>query len=384
MFTRTINPLKSRSFFLFGARGAGKSTLMHEIFKEVDHVYLDLLNPEVEERLSRRPSLLSEQLADRKAGDWVVIDEVQKIPRLLDVVHQLIELKKLKFGLTGSSAKKLRHGGANLLAGRASVYNLYPLTFKEIGMQFNLEDALKWGTLPGLFEIASAEERERFLRAYARTYLSEEVWNEQLIRNLDPFRKFLEIAAQENGTILNYNKIAVDVGVDHKTIQRYYQILEETLVGLFLEPYHRSVRKSQRKSPKFYLFDIGVARALSRNLTNSVVSQSYGFGRLFEQFIVLELHKANSYLERDFRFSYFKTSDGAEIDIIIERPGRPLALVEIKSTDEIHPRHTASLVRLREEFGENEAFLICREKAPRVVDGVRVLPWQEAYGELGL
>ena len=197
--------------------------------------------------------------------EWVIIDEVQKIPELLDVVHRLIEDKKIKFGLTGSSARKLKHGGANLLAGRAFVYNLFPFTSFELGDSFSLEDALMWGTLPQIYALQDANDRIQYLKSYANTYIQEEVWEAHLIKDLVPYRRFLQVAAQTNGTGINYSNISEDARVDPKTVQRYFQILEETLLGFFLEPFHRSLRKRQRANPKFYFFDIGVQRALSSN-----------------------------------------------------------------------------------------------------------------------
>ena len=178
--------------------------------------------------------------------EWVIIDEVQKIPELLDVVHRLIEDKKIKFGLTGSSARKLKHGGANLLAGRAFVYNLFPFTSFELGDSFSLEDALMWGTLPQIYALQDANDRIQYLKSYANTYIQEEVWEAHLIKDLVPYRRFLQVAAQTNGTVINYSNISEDTRVDPKTVQRYFQILEETLLGFFLEPFHRSLRTRQR------------------------------------------------------------------------------------------------------------------------------------------
>ena len=176
------------------------------------------------------------------------------------------------------------------------------------------------------------EAKKEYLRSYVITYLKEEVWAEHLVDNLDPFRNFIEIAAQTNGTNVNFAKIAKDVGINEKTTKRYFEILEDTLLGFFLEGYHRSIRKRQIVSPKFYLFDIGVTRSLARLLNQNVVSPSSPFGLAFEHFIIAECHRINDYKRLDFRFSFFRTKDGAEIDLIIERPGLPLALIEIKSS----------------------------------------------------
>nr|HPI41418.1 DUF4143 domain-containing protein [Pseudobdellovibrionaceae bacterium] len=225
----------------------------------------------------------------------------------------------------------LKAGGGNLLGGRAFVYSLFPLTSLEIGKDFDLIKALKYGTLPKIFEFQSDETKQDFLRAYIRNYLKEEILVEQLVKNLDPFRDFLEIAAQSNGKILNFSKISKEVGVDDKTIKFYYQILEDTLIGFFLPSFHRSIRKRQRVSPKFYLFDTGIKRALDRTLTMEIHPQTFAYGDAFEHWILTEIFRLNEYLKKDFRLSYFRTKDDVEVDLIIERPGKKDLLLEIKS-----------------------------------------------------
>lgn len=192
----------------------------------------------------------------------IIIDDIQKVPKLLDFVHHLIEDTNKKFILTGSSARKLKHGGANLLAGRAFVYNLHPFTNIEVNDHFQINDFLRWGMLPKIFEYDADDKKQMFLEAYTNTYLKEEVWEEQYIRELDPFRHFLEVAAQGNGNIINFSNIARDVGVGAQIIQKYFSILEDTLLGFFLNSFQHSFRKRLSKSPKFYFFDPGVVRTL--------------------------------------------------------------------------------------------------------------------------
>jgi predicted AAA+ superfamily ATPase len=314
----------------------------------------------------------------------VVIDEVQKVPRLLDVVHRLIEATSLQYVLTGSSARKLMRGASNLLAGRAFVHNLFPLTHRELGDSFDLVSALQWGTLPRLFQYSAIEDRNQFLRAYALTYIQEEIRVEQIVRRLDPFRQFLEVAAQSNVRIVNYAKIADDVGVDTKTVQSYFTILEDTLVGILLPPYHASVRKRQRKNPKFYYFDTGVRRALERTLTVEIREGTYGFGDAFEHFLVLEIMRLNSYAGNDWRFSYLKTAGEAEIDLIIERPGMPKALVEIKSGNRMTERDTRALSRFLPDLVPAEAFCLSRDPNEKKIGSVWCLPWQAGIARLGI
>ena len=267
MIDRLAKLSKSNSFFLLGPRGSGKSTLIKQRYLKKDNLYIDLLDPKVEDQYRIHPNMLREQIEAAPHLKWVVIDEVQKLPKLLDVVHQLIESTKVKFILSGSSARKLKRGGANLLAGRAFVFHLYPFIAFELNTQFELASFLQWGALPKLLSFKREHDKREYLRSYALTYLKEEIQMEQIVRKLDPFRKFLEVAAQMNGKTINYSRIACDIGVDTTTVQNYYTILEDTLVGFYLRSYHTSLRKSQKLSPKFYLFDTGVCRALKRTLS---------------------------------------------------------------------------------------------------------------------
>ena len=324
--------------------------------------WINLLDPESEDRYARDPALLMQEIrALRNPVEWIVIDEVQKVPRLLDSVHAIIESKEIqnppKFALTGSSARKLKRGGANLLAGRAFVNHLFPLTHRELGESFCLDEILKWGSLPKKFSFTEDKERQAFLRSYALTYLKEEVWAEHLVQDLEPFRKFLEIAAQMNGHLINFSKIAQDVSIDDKTVKKYFQILEDILLGIVLEPYAKSVRKRQLKSPKFYLFDLGVKRALDRTLTNTLNKQTYEYGRAFEHFVIAEMHRLHEYNPKDFHFSFFNTQNGTEVDLIVDRPGMPTALVEIKSTTQVSEDDTSVLKNLKRDIPNSEAFL---------------------------
>jgi predicted AAA+ superfamily ATPase len=363
--------------------------LLRERFAGRPTLWVDLLDPETEHRFSLQPAALRELIAANPTADSVVIDEIQKVPALLDVVHGCIEgalgkNRRVRFAMTGSSARRLKRGAVNLLAGRAFVYHLFPLTARELGTAFDLVQCLRFGTLPATLAFDTDGDRAEFLRAYARTYLREEVWGEHLIRRLDPFRRFLEVAAQCNGEIINFSNIARDVGVDHKTVGSYFEILEDTLLGFMLEPWHASVRKRQRQSPKFWWFDPGVARALAGMLTVDIVPRSGGFGRAFEHFVILEIIRAADYARSDFRFYYLRTKDDAEIDLIVERPGRPPALVEIKSTDRVEARHVRDLQRFLPDFPGALPLCLSRDPLRRQIGDVLAVPWQEGLSELGL
>ena len=348
-------------------------------------MWIDLLDPEQEDRYARNPSELSQQIAaDQQYWEWVVIDEVQKVPKLLDIVHSTVEKVNLRFALTGSSARRLKKDTVNLLAGRAFVYNLFPLTHRELGPGFDLDRALRYGTLPTLLWMKTEEEYQAYLRTYSLTYLKEEVWAEHFIRKLDPFRKFLEIAAQSNGEIINYSNIARDVGADHKSVASYFEILEDTLLGFILEPFHLSIRKRQLQSPKFYFFDPGVVRALTRMLTVPLKPKTYAYGRAFEHFVIVEIIRLNSYYKKDYRFSYLNTKDGVEIDLIVERPGQTTVLVEIKSTVQVTEQDVRQLARFKKDLPNSEAFCLSQDPVRKEINGVLTFPWKEGIGALGL
>lgn len=383
MFPRSLNLIKSNSFFLFGARGVGKSTLLESYFAN-DHVLLiDLLNSEILAQLQARPDRLRDMVS--QAGkEWVVIDEIQKVPQLLDEVHSLIEGSKQKFALTGSSARKLKRGSANLLAGRAFVFNLFPLTHIELGSEFKLEQVLTYGSLPKIFELQSPREKNLFLKAYGETYLKEEILIEQLIRNLPPFRKFLALAAAQDTEIVSYSSIARDILVDPKIVKNYYSILQDTLLGFLLEPYHTSLRKRQKNSPKFYWFDVGVRRALTGNIDYEINPGSFEFGSLFESFLVNEIHRLLIYSEKSHNLSFIRIDENLEIDLIIERPGLPTYLIEIKSTDRVNESHVKSLAKYCPEIKNSVPVLLSRDKVSKTIGRVHCFEWQQGLKEIGV
>ena len=375
---RILSVESDQSAFLFGPRGTGKSTLLHKQFAPKKCLWIDLLKASEEERYSHSPdTLIAEVAAMPKNHHHVIIDEIQKIPKLLDVVHLLIEKTDKHFILTGSSARKLKKGTANLLAGRAFVYHLAPFTFSELGDHFNLNSALAWGMMPKIYHFNTDSAKKKYLQSYTHTYLKEEVWNEQLIRQLNPFRHFLEVAAQCNGKILNFSNIARDTGVDHKTIQNYYSILEDTLLGFYLPAFHHSFRKQISQSPKFYMFDVGVNRALARMLSVPVLENNSYYGELFEQFLIIEIKKQIQYYCDEYRLSYLCTRDGFEIDLIVQRPQQSLLLIEIKSSDNVLHHDLKRFIKLAEEFPDCEAICLSRDPRKKVFENITVWPWQE-------
>ncbi len=380
MFHRCIKPSKSQSFFIFGARGTGKSTF---ILKQWDQnqFNINLLEDKWESRYSRNPDLLiSDIQALKKRPEWIVIDEVQKNPKLLDIVHHLIESKNLKFILTGSSARKLKRGNANLLAGRAFYYQMYPLTTVELKQEFDLDFILQWGSLPKVFSL-NDEDRAEFLRSYCQTYLKEEILQEQIVRNGKAFRNFLEIAAQMNGEPINFSKISRDIDTDTKTVQSFFQILEDTLVGFFLPAFHRSIRKSVKLQPKFYLFDLGIKRAMEGTLLSDIPIKSSTYGKAFEHFIIAETFRLNSYLRKDFHFYHYQTTAGGEIDLILIQAQKVIA-VEIKSSSHIDLVEIKKLAKVAQALTPNKIFYVSQDPTPTQIDSVCCIHWKDFLNQL--
>ncbi len=384
MIKRLLKPSPVSSFFLFGPRGSGKSTLIKSLPFLKNSIFIDLLKPQVEDRYRLSPQLLEKEAAALKPGSWIVIDEIQKLPKLLNLVHFLIEEKKIKFAMTGSSARKLKRGSANMLAGRAFNYNLYPFTQSELKKSFKLDHVLAWGSLPKIYTLKKNSDKALFLDAYVHTYLKEEIQIEQLVRNIDPFRLFLPIAAQMNGELINYSNIAKDTGVSYKTIETYFQILEETLLGFFLLPFGRSIRKVQKQSPKFYFVDCGIKRALEGALSLPLMERTSEYGNAFESWFIAECFARNQYLKKGYKFSFFRTKDDVEIDLIIQKPNGAECLVEIKSTSQPTEKHLKNLASLKEDFPKADFYCVCRIEQSQKWDHINVISWEKAFKALGL
>lgn len=360
---------------MFGARGTGKTSLLKQRYSSGKNWHIDLLDHDLARKYLLEPNtLFYEWQAMVKKPEWIILDEVQKIPSLLDLVHRMIEDHKQKFILSGSSARKLKRGVSNLLAGRAFVYHLYPLTSKELAEVFSLDHALNWGTLPKLQDFIDPLNKREFLKAYANTYLWEEILVEQIIRKLEPFQRFLPVAAQMAGRIINYSKIALEAGTSVPTIQSYFQILEDTLLGFMLPQFHESIRKRQKAAPKFYFIDSGIQRAILDELSIAVRPKTYQFGCAFEQFVINELVREISYGRRDYRLSYLQTGAGLEIDLVVERPGMKRALIEIKSNAMITEKDLSALLTLGKDVPNSERYCFSLDPTPKKLKGFSVYP----------
>ena len=374
MYARSL-PTPDRSIFLFGPRGTGKSTWIGERFPGV--TTYDLLDTGEALRLTKEPQSLHAELVGLPAGSWVVIDEVQKVPSLLDEVHRLIEGRGLRFVLSGSSARKLRRGGTNLLAGRAVTMSMFPFTSFELSHDFDLSEVLRHGTLPMAF--IDAEPKE-YLRAYAETYLDQEVRAEALTRNLGAFTRFLEIAARQNGQLTNATSIARDAGISRNTVQNHFEILVDTLLGFWLPPWRLKSATKQVQNRKFYLFDCGVVRALNGRLPYPPSPEE--LGALLETFILHELRAYLSYTRRHYPLHFWRNYDGAEVDVLCET-SRGHVAIEIKASRRWDKRFHRGLRRVREELGEQtQCYGIYLGERAALFDDVHVLPVPEFLKKL--
>jgi uncharacterized protein len=364
-----------QSAFLWGPRKTGKSTFLQSAFP--DSLRYDLLQTDVMLEMAKRPSLLREQLLaapPRHLQAPIIIDEVQKVPHLLDEIHWLIEHRGLRFILCGSSARKLRRGRTNLLGGRVWRYQMHPLVSTEVP-DLELMRALNRGLVPVHY---LATEYRRSLDAYVRDYLKEEVFDEGLTRNVPAFSRFFDAMGYSHGELTNYANIARDCGVDAKTVKEYYQILVDTLLGTFVEPYKtRQGRQVITKASKFYLFDVGVAGAITkRHLADERGEQ---FGRAFEHLILMEILAHRSYRDLDYDVQFWRTKAGLEVDFVL---GRGEVAIEVKGTSRVDPAAFRSLRAFVDEHRPRRALVVCNERSPRVHAGIEVLPWRVFLGRL--
>jgi len=353
------------SLFLWGARQTGKSTLLKANF--ADSLYFDLLLSDVYERFLTNPSILREIVIASPRSDLVIIDEIQRIPKLLNEIHWLITNQGTRFILSGSSPRKILRSGANLLGGRALRYELYPLVYKEIP-DFNLERALNNGLLPRHY---LAKNSKQLVSAYIGSYLQDEIIAEAKIRNITAFTRFLEAAAFSNGEMLNYTNIAAECGVSAPTIREYFQILEDTLIGRFLPSFQKRPKRRVILAPKFYYFDVGIANYLLKR--GSIEIGSTAFGDAFEHFIYHELYSHSNYSGINYTISYWRTTSQIEVDFIL---GENEVAIEVKASSQINSRHLKGLKSFAEEYKVKKQIIVCNDPFPRQMGDILVMPWQ--------
>ena len=357
----------AQSFFLLGMRGVGKSTWARSTFPNA--TFLDLLDERLFQDLLADPSLFAQSIGHLRPGDWVVVDEVQRLPTLLNEVHRSIETQRLRFALLGSSARKLKAAGVNLLAGRALKKTMFPLAAAELGGAFELEKVLRHGSVPLVW---TSESPRAVLEAYVQLYLREEIRAEALVRNLPGFARFLPIAALFNGQRINITGIARTAGVARTTVQGYLDILEDTLLAFRLPAYETRMRVRERKLPKLYWVDPGVVRAVKRQLGEVAAEEK---GPLLESWVatILRTHAETQELYDDL-FHWAPHQSAIEVDFLLQR-GRELLAIEVKSTDRYHTGLLKSLRRLDELPGLVRRVLLYTGNRPfRSADGIDIWP----------
>ncbi len=359
---------EGKSAFLWGPRKSGKTWWISRHFP--DAIYIDLLKTDLYGEYVSRPALLRERYSDTKK--LIIIDEIQMIPQLLNEVHWLIENSRISFLLTGSSPRKLKRAKANMLGGRAWRFSMTPLSYTEVE-GFDLERCMITGLLPPHY---LSDFPINDLRAYIGDYLKEEVANEAEIQNIPAFADFLRVAAISSGSIINYTNIAAECGITAKTVKRYFQILEDTLLGYRIQAWRKKESRRLIEADKFYLFDLGVTNFLTRR---KPVAGSPEFGHSFEQFILMELKAYQAYCNPELQIRYWRTAGGIEVDFIL---GDMDTAIEIKSGSNIHNRYLRPLRSLQEEFSVKKAILVCNERQKRRVGNIEVLPWRDFISDL--
>lgn len=371
MFHRELQiPLKShKSFFLFGPRGTGKTTWLRQ--KLPDALFINLLRSDFYLPLSANPAHLRTLIPSDHSG-WIVIDEVQRIPELLNEVHDLIESRRHAFILTGSSARKLRRDGVNLLAGRALTYHMHPLTVAEQGDAFHLEDSLRYGHLPARF---SEPDPAKYLQDYVQTYLREEVMQEGLTRNIGHFSRFLEVASFSQGSLINVSEVARDAHIQRTVAESYFSILEDLLIGIRLPVFSRPAKRQLVTHAKFYYFDAGVFRTIRP--AGPLDSPAEIDGPALETLVLQELRAINDYRALGYAIHFWRTKNGLEIDFVLYGPSG-LVAIEVKRSGTINPKDLRALREFKQDYPEARCFVLYTGEQPRFLHDIHVMPVRDA------
>ena len=373
MYTRTIIPPAQKSFFLFGPRGVGKTTWAKQTFP--DALYFDLLEPATFNKLITNPQEL-EKFIDKDYSGWVIIDEIQRVPELLNQVHRLIELRKYKFLLTGSSARKLRKMGQNLLAGRALVYHLHPLTVRELGQDFDLDEMLKFGGLPGVFV---NDDKKKFLDSYVQTYLQEEIQQEGITRNLGGFARFLETASFSQGSVLNVSAVAREAMVERKVVENYFNILEDLLTAVRIPVFSKKAKRKLVTHTKFYFFDTGIYQTIRPRGPLDRPEEIYGVA--LESLFLQNLWAVNDYFNFGYKIYYYRTVLGAEVDFILYGE-RGIVAFEIKRSDKISRSDFRGLKSFLSDYPMAKGILVYGGARKMHEENINVIPISEALKTL--
>jgi len=373
MYSRLIKTKNNKSFFLFGPRGTGKTTWVKKAFPA--GVYIDLLESRLFNELLADPQRL-ENLIPKNFNNWIIIDEVQRIPELLNEVHRLIEKYKYKFILTGSSARKLRRKGQNLLAGRALTYLMHPLTAIELGQDFNSDHSLKFGHLPSVYV---ESDPEKYLESYIKTYLQEEIQQEGFTRNLGAFSRFLEAASFSQASILNVSEVARECAVERKVVENYFTILEDLLLAYRIPIFSKRAKRRLVSHPKFYFFDVGVFRTL-RPMGPLDAPEEVG-GISCESLFFQELKAVNDYYSLGYKIYYWRTSNNLEVDFVLYGR-RGLKAFEIKRRRKISSKMLTGLKAFIKDYPESETYFIYGGDRQMSYGEINVMPFAEALKNL--
>lgn len=374
MFSRLLNPPAGKSFWLLGPRGAGKSMWARSRFP--DAVYLDLLESDLYTELLAAPSRLEQKIPPGHRG-WVIVDEVQKVPALLDEVHRLIERRRLRFGLTGSSARKLRGRGVNLLAGRALSLTMHPLTRVELGDAFDLRRSLQYGQLPAAYV---DDDPRAFLATYTATYLREEVLQEGLTRNLGAFARFLEAISFSQAAALNIAAVARECHIERKVVESYVGILEDLLMAVRIPTFQRRAKRRLAAHPKFFFFDAGVYRSLRPR--GPLDSPDEIDGAAFETLLMQELRAHVAYRRLDYQLHTWRTQDGLEVDLVLDGGGG-LHAFEAKRAARLRGEDFVGLRAFRQDYPSARCTLAYGGTKRYHEGAIEVLPLGDLLAELG-
>ena len=373
MYPRLLQPPPQQSFFLFGPRGVGKTAWAHEQFP--DALFFDLLDHQTYTQLLAAPQRLGDRIPQSHKG-WVVVDEVQRVPEVLDEVHRLLESRRLRFVLTGSSARKLRRRGVNLLAGRALTRHLHPLTALELGTDFDLKRALRWGCLP---LACTSEKPQDYLNSYAATYLREEVQQEGFARNIGAFGRFLEAASFSQGSVLNMAAVARECAVSAKVVEDYFSILEDLLIAVRLPVFTKRAKRRLLAHPKFFYFDAGVYQAVRPRGPLDAPEQIHGAA--LETLFLEQVRALNDYRDLGYRLHYWRTATGDEVDFVLYGE-RGLRAFEVKMTQRVRPDDLRALLRFQEDFPQAKTHLLYLGNRRWHDRGVEVLPFTDCVTQI--
>lgn len=373
MYPRLLKPVQDKSFFLFGPRATGKTTWVKTLFP--DALYVDLLESELFNSLLANPGRL-ENLIPKEYGGWIIIDEIQRVPELLNEVHRLIEIQHLRFILTGSSARKLRAKGHNLLGGRALTFYMHPLTAEELKNHFEIENSLLFGNLPSLTQ---EPDKKKYLKSYITSYLEEEIKQEGLTRNLGAFSRFLETASYSQGSILNVSEVAREAAIERKVVENYFTILEDLLIGYRIYPFTKRAKRRMIVHPKFYFFDVGIYRAIRP--TGPLDMPEMIDGIALETLLFQELLAINDYHNLGYKIHYYRTADGTEVDFVLYGE-KGIKAFEVKRSKRLNPSMFRGLKKFLKDYPSAKTYFLYGGNRIMKEGEIEIIPLKEAIKKL--